>query len=188
MAAFFETEELRDRFIIAGINEIEEHGSENFSLRRIANICGVSCAAPYKHFKNKEGFMVEILDFLVRQWKLLEEQIITAYKGDLKKLIVELAVANIRFRIANPNLRFLFSLNKDSFVEEKKKELEKMNGRLQQIITEYFTEKGLSELEIKEKILFINGYIYGIAYMDGCHDNDEETFYIIRKRIEKELI
>jgi len=179
---------VKEKLILQGITELENHGINGFSLRRVASACSVSCAAPYKHFKNKEGFMVEILDFLVRQWKLLEEQIITAYKGDLKKLIVELAVANIRFRIANPNLRFLFSLNKDSFVEEKKKELEKMNGRLQQIITEYFTEKGLSELEIKEKILFINAYIDGIAYMDGCHDNDEETFYIIRKRIEKELI
>ena len=30
-----------------------ENGTDNISLRKIAAECGVSCAAPYKHFEDK---------------------------------------------------------------------------------------------------------------------------------------
>ena len=44
---------VRDKLIIAGADEISRYGMTNFSLRRVAATCNVSCAAPYKHFKNK---------------------------------------------------------------------------------------------------------------------------------------
>lgn len=48
-------------------------GDEKFSLRDIAKTIGVSHAAPYKHFKNKEEIMVEIaIDGFIK----LEEKLI----------------------------------------------------------------------------------------------------------------
>ena len=47
----------RERLILAGIKVIEENGVSGFSIRRTAAECGVSCAAPYKHFKDKEDLM-----------------------------------------------------------------------------------------------------------------------------------
>lgn len=189
MAAFFETEELRDRFIIAGINEIDTHGPEDFSLRRIAYACGVSCAAPYKHFKNKEGLIIEILDYINRQWKLLETQIIEVHKKDLKTLIPELAMANIRFRIANANSRFMFILNKEVFQEEKRKELIAMNGKIEEYALLYFEKIGLPKTLCHEKVMMLNAYINGIALMaeTGTIANDAETFDIVKKKIEEEL-
>ena len=40
----------RDQLIQAGLEELTEHGIQNFSTRRVAKKCGISCAAPYKHF------------------------------------------------------------------------------------------------------------------------------------------
>lgn len=189
MASFFETEELKDRFIIAGINEIDTHGPDDFSLRRVAYACGVSCAAPYKHFKNKEGLIIEILDFINRQWRLFEDQIIEVHKDDLKTLILELCISNIRFRIANPNYRFLFTLNKEAFPEEKRKELSNMNGRIEEFAREFFSKKGLPKDEIEEKVISLNAYIYGVSLMveTGDLENCDRTFEIIKKRIDKEL-
>ena len=51
---------VRDRLIEAGIREIEANGLQNFSLRHVAQLCGVSCAAPYRHFKDKEEYINEI--------------------------------------------------------------------------------------------------------------------------------
>ena len=42
----------RDRLIQAGLEELNQYGVQHFSTRRVAKVCGVSCAAPYKHFKD----------------------------------------------------------------------------------------------------------------------------------------
>ena len=45
---------VRTRLILSGMSEIEKHGVNDFSLRRVALAAQVSCAAPYRHFKDKE--------------------------------------------------------------------------------------------------------------------------------------
>lgn len=189
MASFFETEELKDKLIIAGINEIDTHGPEDFSLRRVAYACGVSCAAPYKHFKNREGLIVEILGFFNRQWKLLENQIIEVHKDDLKTLILELCMANIKFRIANPNYRFLFTLNKETFPEEKRKEFNSMNGKIEEYMRLFCQEKGYPERVIDIKVMSLNAYVCGVAMIPELEDAEKnvKVFEDIRNTIEKEI-
>ena len=46
---------VREQLITAGIEELNAHGMAGFSLRRVAAACNISCAAPYKHFKNKKA-------------------------------------------------------------------------------------------------------------------------------------
>ena len=48
---------LREELILAGIEEINIHGANDFSVRRVAEACHVSSAAPYKHFKDKKEFI-----------------------------------------------------------------------------------------------------------------------------------
>lgn len=189
MAANFEYEELKDKLIIAGINEIDTHGPEDFSLRRVAYACGVSCAAPYKHFKNREGLIVEILGFFNRQWKLLEDQIIEVNKNDLKKLILELSLANIKFRIANPNYRFLFTLNKETFPVEKQKEMDCMNGKLEEYVIEYCKSRQIPDTVTGKKLISLNAYIYGAAMIAELDEfrNKTDYFELIKATIEKNL-
>lgn len=189
MATVYETEELKDKLIIAGINEIDTHGPEDFSLRRVAYACGVSCAAPYKHFKNREGLIIEILGFINRQWKLLENQIIEVHKSDLKTLILELCMANIKFRIANPNYRFMFTLNKEAFPAELRKEMADMNGRIEEYTEVYFKKNGLEADEVDERVMSLNAYIYGVSLMAEAGDlkNNDKTFELVKRKIEKEL-
>ena len=47
------SESVREQLIAAGTAELEAHGIADFSLRRVAAACNISCAAPYKHFKNR---------------------------------------------------------------------------------------------------------------------------------------
>ena len=44
---------VRSRLLFSGLKELETHGVADFSLRRVAQDAGVSCAAPYRHFKDK---------------------------------------------------------------------------------------------------------------------------------------
>ena len=59
---------LREKLILAGIKVIEENGVSGFSIRRTAAECGVSCAAPYKHFKDKEDLMTAIILYSKDRW------------------------------------------------------------------------------------------------------------------------
>jgi AcrR family transcriptional regulator len=96
---------VRARLIVAGINELEERGIRDFSLRRAALRAEVSCAAPYRHFKDKEEFISEIIKYISSKWMLLCHEVEKAFSLDKRRLIIELAVANLRFWLANANYR-----------------------------------------------------------------------------------
>ncbi len=57
---------LRDALIIAAAELIEEHGSLEFSITDAARRAGVSNAAPYRHFKDKDDLLLNVreLSFL----------------------------------------------------------------------------------------------------------------------------
>ena len=46
--------DLRNDLIEESIKMINSSGEESLSMRKLAERCGVSMAAPYAHFKNKE--------------------------------------------------------------------------------------------------------------------------------------
>lgn len=54
MADSYHHENLRQSLIDAGIKIINKEGEANLSLRKVAAACGVSHAAPYAHFKDKD--------------------------------------------------------------------------------------------------------------------------------------
>ena len=48
---------LRNELIEKGIELVEEYGMQQLSLRKVAQACNVSHAAPYSHFKNKDDLI-----------------------------------------------------------------------------------------------------------------------------------
>ena len=49
--------DLRNALIETGIQLVSTEGVNAFSLRKVAAACGVSHAAPYSHFQNKEELL-----------------------------------------------------------------------------------------------------------------------------------
>ncbi len=96
---------VRARLIVAGLDELHEHGIADFSLRRVAISAQVSCAAPYRHFKDKNELIGAIIEYIASRWKLLCKEIATAFGDDPRRLVTELCVANLRFWIANGSFR-----------------------------------------------------------------------------------
>ena len=101
---------VREQLINAGITELENHGIADFSLRRVATGCNISCAAPYKHFKSKEALIEGIFDHIENQLNLLLDQVSAIYK-EPKTRLVEICIAYIRFCIANPHFRAVLMLS-----------------------------------------------------------------------------
>ena len=98
-------EDIRKRLILAGIKELNEHGMAAFSYRRVAIAAGVSCAAPYRHFKSKDDFICAMMQYINAQWDLIATQIRQIFAQDEKRCIAETVKSVIRFFAANSNYR-----------------------------------------------------------------------------------
>ncbi len=56
-----DTEKLKQKLIATGVVEIEKKGIDQLSIRTVAQKCGVSHGAPYRHFGSKEGYLRVVL-------------------------------------------------------------------------------------------------------------------------------
>lgn len=178
-----ETESLRDRLIIAGTDEIALHGIADFSLRRVAAACHTSCAAPYKHFKNKEEFILEIIHYINRQWELLRDQVIRLYDGDIKKQLTEVGIAYIRFWVANPNYRSVLATSGKALT---KGEQYAINfAAIDELITDFGEAFGISSSERERRTYAFKALLYGTTTMleNGEIENSEQTFDKVRVTI-----
>lgn len=60
--------DLHDALIETGIKLINKNGIENLSLRKVAAECGVSHAAPYSHFKDKEDLLESMKEYATEKF------------------------------------------------------------------------------------------------------------------------
>lgn len=176
---------VRERLIIAGIRELETHGLNDFSLRRVAVASEVSCAAPYRHFRDKEELILEIIRYINRQWTLLQEQIILAFPSDSTRALTELGIAHIRFWIANPNFRSVLLLDTPEQDDPRLAERRKISEGISSLIRTYCRERGDSAEKEAEKVYAFQALIYGTVLMLGNQElsNDGETIAMIRTRL-----
>lgn len=159
---------IRERLIISGIKEIENHGLNDFSLRRVASACDVSCAAPYRHYKNKDELILEIIRYINSRFALIANQAMAAYKDDAAKQITELAVMSVRFLVGNGNYTSVILPIGCGMTEEQKSERKKFFDILEELVKR---QKGNAD---SEKMLYIvKTYIYGTV-LELC-EADEET-------------
>ena len=94
---------VRMRLIRAGLRELGEHGIGDFSLRRVAVCAQVSCAAPYRHFRDKDDLIFEIIGYMCKDWLLLCDSICEIYRDSANERLLGLAASMVRFWIGNGN-------------------------------------------------------------------------------------
>ena len=93
--------DLRSALIETGIDFIKQKGEEALSLRKIAEICGVSNAAPYAHFKSKDEFIVAIQRYIMDLFAATLEKTVMEYK-DSPSLLPMLGKTYVMFFYQNP--------------------------------------------------------------------------------------
>jgi AcrR family transcriptional regulator len=80
----------------AALRLVQERGPRGFSLNEASRLAGVSVAAPYRHFDDKDALLAE----LAREgYELLEREIYKSVEkgGSLRDQIVESGMAYLRF-------------------------------------------------------------------------------------------
>lgn len=94
----------RMQLIEAGLEELSTYGYLNFSTRRVAKKCGVSCAAPYKHFEDTTAFIMAILQHINDLYIGLVQSTLAAHADDTTEgKLIAIAMAYIAFAVEHPD-------------------------------------------------------------------------------------
>lgn len=169
---------VREQLILAGIEELENHGIADFSLRRVATACNVSCAAPYKHFDDKEQLIDSIFEYIDSQLNLLLEQVAEIFSSDPKKLLVESGISYIKFCLANPHFRAIMTLSEETLP---------LKNTVKPLLQKALPH--ISPAECTRRELLIRSLIYGGAVMlqSGELPQNENSISDIRQSLERTI-
>jgi AcrR family transcriptional regulator len=93
--------DLRTALIEAALSLVEEHGVKGLALSDAAKQAGVSVAAPYRHFKDKEALLAEIA---AEGFVLFRDELARAahsHPKDKVQRLVEMGVAYVDFALVH---------------------------------------------------------------------------------------
>ena len=190
MTADKKTSGNRERLILAGISLLNRHGLGKFSLRAVAASCGLSCAAPYRHFKNKNDLVLAILSYINDAWHKIQSAIIES-EQDLRSCLIRISVAYIRFLVENPSFRVIILGAADTarMTPEQRNAIGKLSERTSALIRTYACEAGLSEEAAFRKTSAIRALIYGYTLMFVTHElaPSAENYAMIEAVVSREF-
>lgn len=179
--------DIQRRLILAGIRELDEHGPADFSLRRVAQLSGVSCAAPYRHFKSRDDLIIEIMNYVNSKWDLLFRQICEIYSDDLKSAVCEAAASAAKFFTANANYRAVIFSSLSDPDERRNAARKHISTEIDTLVTKYCRSKGIANPQ--ERSFTIRAALYGTITMicGGESENADREITFLKNRIAQEL-
>lgn len=180
---------MRQTLIVAGISEINTHGVTGFSIRRVAEACNVSCAAPYKHFKDKREFIACIIEYVNEQWRERQQEVLAACGDSLRQQIVEVCVNYVKFLMEKPYFRSILMLKDEEFDNIYHKTRGQMSSRSQRLEADFFATSGMDQSTVKRKLHLVRAMIFGTVFMfdTGELEYNEEVMENVRFNINREF-
>jgi len=95
--------DLRRALIAAGLDLATERRLEDFSLREVARRAGVSTAAPYWHFSDKDALLAVIAGECATRWlEAMRESVRDLGPDETLQRLQATGIAHVRFAVANP--------------------------------------------------------------------------------------
>ena len=160
--------DLKNALIKAGVEILASEGLGGLSLRKVAKQAGVSHAAPYSHFKDKQALIAAISTESFKELYIQIESVYTAHKENPENLLVETSWAYLQFALTKPDrFKLMFSS-----VLEKEKEypdfVEVSHQNFQQVVRVVKLCQGASILKDGEANLTavsVWGAIHGLAML-----------------------
>lgn len=180
---------MREILLLAGISEINANGVTGFSIRRVADACNVSCAAPYKHFKDKKDFIAAIIDYVNSQWAQRQQEILSRCGDSYREQIVEVCVGYVQFLMEKPYFRSILMLKDEEFDNLYHKQRGHMSSRSQQLEQDFFAQCGWDVETQKRKLHLVRAMLFGTVFMydTGELEYNETTLANLRYDINREF-
>lgn len=184
---------LRNALIEEGIRMINAGGEESLSLRKLAVNCGVSNAAPYAHFKNKDEMISAMKEYVSEKFtSYLLQSIEDINDDEIEKKILALGNSYVFFFMKNPEyFTFLFSrghIHLSLDLASKTDNNFKPYEILKELCLKYFaiTNPTMSDYEKEQEIIRIWASVQGltsIVFMENVkwsHNWEEEISKLLR--------
>ena len=181
--------DLREKLILSGIDEINAHGVAEFSIRRVANACHVSCAAPYKHFRDKRDFIAAVIEHVNEQWHDRQTEVLQSCGDCLRQRIVETCVQYVVFLMEKPHYRAILMLKDSQFDNLYHRVRGQMSSTMQNMQTEFFASAGYDAATIRRKLLLVRSLIFGSVFLfdAGEVEYNAEAVNNLRFSIDREF-
>ncbi|WP_420335607.1 TetR/AcrR family transcriptional regulator [Roseibium sp.] len=139
--------DLRGQLLSAAGNLLEEHGPDGFSMSDACRLAGVSTAAPYRHFANKQDLLLEVAkDGLQRLGTEMEDNASKHERGTVRS-ISAIGRAYVDFAIREPHtFRLMFSTRSHSGRIEELREVGRASyGVLLREVARFLGEPDITE-------------------------------------------
>lgn len=180
----------RERLIRAGIEEINEFGVRDFSTRRVAKRCGVSCAAPYKHFKDTNEFVAEIFGYMNGLYEARQRAVLARYAdSSTRTQLIEISLEYIRFLVEHPEFRRTVMQKFQDCDEEYRCLRGQLSTLTCQTVTRYCEEMGMPEDVRRRKTFIVRAIIYSAAmfFDNGELEYNEQNMETVRSLLDREF-
>ena len=180
---------LRQALILAGIEEINRRGIQDFSLRSVAEACNVSCAAPYRHFKDKREFMAAIIDYVNDIWAARQEEILAECDDTLRQQIISIVLGYIRFLMENPQYRAILMLKDQDFDNLYHKKRTQFGSLTQTLNAQLYKASGYTQEVWERKLMTVRSLIFGVLVLfdAGEFEYNEKNMEYLRYTINREF-
>ena len=168
MADSYHHGNLRQALIEAGIRIINEKGEDDLSLRKVAAACGVSHAAPYAHFEDKEELLEAIKKSVTDRFT--DELQNAVSKGrNAEEAMILMGKAYVSFFSQNPD-HYTFLFGKSNIcahlqMDQNHEEDYPPFLLLRKLYKDYLTENGIEQTEKEQEIGLIKTWalVHGLA-------------------------
>lgn len=180
----------RELLIQAGLEELNKYGIQGFSTRRVAKQCGVSCAAPYKHFKDTKAFVAAILSYINQRYNERQKKLLAQYAGcDCQTRLLQISLDYIRFLAEYPEFRRVIMQNYKDCDEAFRSLRGQLSYQTYKIVAQYCRETGMSDDARRQKTFMVRSIVYGAAlFFDyGELEYNEESMDMIAAMLKREL-
>jgi AcrR family transcriptional regulator len=159
---------LKEVLISAGLEILSEKGMEGLSLRNVAKRIGVSHAAPYNHFHDKQALLAALSTAGHERLHQTLLETFEKFKHDSTDLIIEIAWAYLQFAQQDPDR---FKLMFSSALEEERNhpafmEISRKSIALFEEIILFCQSKGqLAGGDVKSIAIKLWSSVHGFTYL-----------------------
>ena len=160
----------RERLIEAGIQELQEYGVQGFSLRRVAQSCDLSCAAPYRHFRDKQELLQAVAETLNRRWFARQSEALAQLGGNTGMQLRTICREYLRFLCDNPHFCALVTQRDEDTGKWRLNRLFDQSSLTKQLIVRYAKEHHMTYEDVYCRVYAIRALLYGAAMMNQ-HDD-----------------
>lgn len=180
---------VRDLLIQAGLLELNNHGIQDFSVRRVASACSISCAAPYKHFEDKTHFIASIIEHVINLWTSYIPAVVEKHPNDLRQQLVEISVRYVHFLVENSHFRSIIMLKEPGLDQQYAPLRLHLSNSSRRLVYQYCELQNIPHEVMSRKLFIIRSLLYGAALMfdNGEIEYTAENVDLIRQAINREF-